>query len=299
MRESFVIHTEYIEDLPEENKAEFLLYIYEYGAKGIVPELKGFANTVWLKIQRRIDADIEQYEATVKARSAAGKKHKGNQYTKQSEQSGTNGTEFQTVEQNGTNGTVYVNDIDSVNVNEIDNSHSDLKQEFVCEKNHFNYGKLQKVCWELIQEHNKTAPKERKIPCSTSFMSFIQKEMREILDATDRSESPETITSALQNFIKVAKSDTWQKTFSWRSFCKNFQNYKPEYFTLEKYLNSEPETEDGTQKPEYKFYMRMKDNSRFSIDLFQAHIEEWKAEGRPEGADYFKLQNAWEANECL
>ena len=32
------------------------MYIYNYGAKGIEPELTGFAKTVWLKIQRRIDA---------------------------------------------------------------------------------------------------------------------------------------------------------------------------------------------------------------------------------------------------
>lgn len=299
MRESFVIHTEYIEDLPEENKAEFLLYIYEYGAKGIVPELKGFANTVWLKIQRRIDADIEQYEDTVKARSAAGKKHKGNQYTKQSEQNGTNGTESHSVEQNGTNGTVYVNDIDSVNVNEFDNSHSDLKQEFVCEKKHFNYGKLQKDCWELIQEHNKTAQEGRAIPCSLAFFSFIQSEFTELIRKVGKSESPERIIATLKNFIKIAKSDTWQKTFTWNMFLQHYNDYTPEFFTLKRYLNSEPETDDATQKPEYKFYMRMKDNTRFSIDLFQRHIEDWKTEGRPEGADYFKLQNEWEAQECL
>lgn len=61
-RETFVMHAEYIEDLPEEAKAQFLMYVYNYGIKGIVPELTGFEKTAWIKIQRRIDADIETYE---------------------------------------------------------------------------------------------------------------------------------------------------------------------------------------------------------------------------------------------
>ena len=54
-RESFIFHAEYIEDLPEENKAEFLMYVYNYAIKGIEPELSSFAKTAWIKIKRRID----------------------------------------------------------------------------------------------------------------------------------------------------------------------------------------------------------------------------------------------------
>ena len=61
-KDSFLIHTEYIEDLPEENKADFLLYIYDYGSKGIEPALEGFAKTIWTKIKRRMDSDEESYE---------------------------------------------------------------------------------------------------------------------------------------------------------------------------------------------------------------------------------------------
>lgn len=61
-RETFVMHAEYIEDLPEEAKAQFLMYVYNYGIHGIVPELTGFEKTAWVKIQRRIDADIGSYE---------------------------------------------------------------------------------------------------------------------------------------------------------------------------------------------------------------------------------------------
>ena len=65
MRESFVLHAEYIEDLPEELKGTFLRYIYEYGINEIEPELSGLELTVWLKIKRRIDDDVSAYERKV------------------------------------------------------------------------------------------------------------------------------------------------------------------------------------------------------------------------------------------
>ena len=65
MRESFVLHAEYIEDLPEDLKGAFLRYIYEYGINEIEPELSGLELTVWLKIKRRIDDDVEAYERKV------------------------------------------------------------------------------------------------------------------------------------------------------------------------------------------------------------------------------------------
>ena len=80
MRESFVLHAEYIEDLPEELKGAFLRYIYEYGINEIEPELSGLELTVWLKIKRRIDDDVSAYERKVsnlkqnKNRTASGAK---------------------------------------------------------------------------------------------------------------------------------------------------------------------------------------------------------------------------------
>lgn len=80
MRESFVLHAEYIEDLPEELKGAFLRYIYEYGINEIEPELSGLELTVWLKIKRRIDDDVQAYERKVsnlkqnKNRTATGAK---------------------------------------------------------------------------------------------------------------------------------------------------------------------------------------------------------------------------------
>lgn len=123
----------------------------------------------------------------------------------------------------------------------------------------------------------------------------MQREMRELLEAAGTEEPPYKIFNALTNYIKVAKSDTWQKTFSWRSFCKNYQNFSPDFFTLSKYLNAEPQTDDASKKPENVFFFAHKADPQFHVDTFQAHIDDWKAEGRPDGADYLALQNKWEA----
>lgn len=291
MADSFVVYRSFHEALKELSREQYgnvMFAINEYALNGELPEdLTSIEKAIFLMAKPQLDANKQRRENG----SMGGRPKKETEKPMVSE---TENQEKPMVIENAET------EKPNVNVNENVNENVNAHTEGACVSDSFkNFGKTQKDCWELIQNHNKTAPTERKIPCSSSFMSFIQKEMREILDATGRSVEPEKITQALQNFIKVAKSDTWQKTFTWRSFCKNYQNFMPEYFTLSKYLNSEPETDDATQKPEYKFYMRMKDNTRFSIDLFQRHIEDWKTEGRPEGADYFKLQNEWEAQECL
>ena len=146
----------------------------------------------------------------------------------------------------------------------------------------------------MVQLHNNEVPKDRRVPVSNDLFKFSCKEMRELIGAVGTYESPETVREALRNFLKVCNSDTWQKSHSWSTFCKHYADYTPQFFTLERYLNAEAETDDATQKSEYKFYMRMKANEKFHVETFQAHIEDWKAEGRPEGAEYFKLQDKWE-----
>ena len=84
MRESFVFHSEYIADLPEEYKAIFAMYTINYALNNEPPAIK--ENTLewalWIKIARRIDKEREKYEAIKVKRAEAGRKHKGNQYTK-------------------------------------------------------------------------------------------------------------------------------------------------------------------------------------------------------------------------
>ena len=105
-----------------------------------------------------------------------------------------------------------------------------------CENNsEKNIGDIQQELFTLIQEHNSIVPKTRKIPISTNFTSFVQKESRLLVEKL-KDEAPDDIINALKNFLKVAKSDTWQTTFTWTSFVNRFTEFSPEYFALSKFL---------------------------------------------------------------
>ena len=147
----------------------------------------------------------------------------------------------------------------------------------------------------MIQKHNSTTDKDRRVPVSSDLFRFSCKEMRELIAATGPYASQLTVQEALENFLKVCKSDTWMKSHTWSNFCKHYTDYTPEFFTLERYLNAEPQTDDASKKPENAFFFAHKDDPEFHVETFQAHIDDWKAEGRPDGADYLALQNKWEA----
>ena len=291
MSDSFVMYRSFHEALKELTREQYgnVMYaINEYALDGVITdELTSIEKAVFLMAKPQLDANRQRRENG----------SQGGRPKKETEKPMVIENENQTkpaVIENGETEkpNVNVNVNDNVNVNENVNTHT------VRESDLFGLGKIQKQCFDLIQEHNKSAPKERKIPCSDIFISFVQKESRELFDTIGTEEPPDKVIATLRNFIKVAKSDTWQKTFTWRSFCKNYQNYTPDYFTLAKYLNTEPETEDATQRPEYKFFLRMRTEAQFHVETFQNHIEDWKAEGRPEGVEYYRLQDEWEARKC-
>lgn len=282
MSESFVMYRSFHEALKELSREQYgnvMFAINEYALDGkITDDLTGIEKAVFLMAKPQLDANRQRRENGAKGGRPREEKPMVNEIENQSEPEVIENAE---------------NEKPNVNVNANENGNANTQ---ACVREPAGIGLLQKKCFDLVQEHNSTAPRERKIPCSNNQISFMQKEMRELISevGTEAKDQPERIIAALQNFIKVAKSDTWQKTFTWRSFCKNYQNFTPDFFTLSKYLNTEPETEDATQKPEYKFFMRMRTEARFHVETFQAHIDDWKAEGRPEGEDYFKLQSEWE-----
>lgn len=107
MRDSFVFYREWrdaLVGLPDGVRMEVYDAIVEYGVTGKLPELKPMAELAFRFIKQRMDKDIERYDEIIRKRSEAGKKHRGNQYSKENEISsvGTNGT---SVPMNGTNGT--------------------------------------------------------------------------------------------------------------------------------------------------------------------------------------------------
>ena len=78
MRESFVFHEDFICDLPESYKLDFMRYTIEYGLYGTVPPLDEgtLEYSLWKKIARRIDSDFGKYkEISDKRKEAAQKRH--------------------------------------------------------------------------------------------------------------------------------------------------------------------------------------------------------------------------------
>ena len=90
-------------------------------------------------------------------------------------------------------------------------------------------------CFLLITNHNKNA--KHKIPISKAIMYFTQKEGRELLELSRQYETSE-IKSALENYLKVANSDSWKSSFSFGAFCKNISEYTAEYFDMSKYIDT-------------------------------------------------------------
>lgn len=92
MRESFVFHSEYIDDLPQSAKSRFTQYIVEYGLYGKEPQIQKetFEYTTWIKIKKRIDAETEKYQVvSEKRKAAAQKRYEKYHETEKSEKSET------------------------------------------------------------------------------------------------------------------------------------------------------------------------------------------------------------------
>lgn len=76
MKESFVFHKEFFEDIPETEIARFTIQIIEYGLYGKEPQIeKGtFEYKCWMNIKNRIDEDSSKYEKVSEKRREAAKK---------------------------------------------------------------------------------------------------------------------------------------------------------------------------------------------------------------------------------
>lgn len=120
-KKSFILYhdqKEIIDELDDEQAGKLFKAIYEYNVNK-KNTLDGVLKLVFISFKKTFDRDEEKWEDITAKRSEAGKKHKGNQYTRKKEvENGTNGTSVPKMEQNGTNGTVSVSVSDSVNVSD-------------------------------------------------------------------------------------------------------------------------------------------------------------------------------------
>ena len=73
MRESFVFHMEYIADLPDKYKMDFITYTVNYGLYGENPPVDEdtLEYALWVKIARRIDAESDKYREVSERRRLA------------------------------------------------------------------------------------------------------------------------------------------------------------------------------------------------------------------------------------
>ena len=147
-------------------------------------------------------------------------------------------------------------------------------------------------CFLLITNHNKNA--KHKIPISKAIMYFTQKEGRELLELSRQYETSE-ISSALENYLKVANSETWKSGFSFNAFCKNIAEYIPEYFDMSKYINAPKGGLD--EIAENTVNEMIEAGYVFRIPVFYKHKEEWFNMGMPKGEKLVELVKSWTEKE--
>lgn len=119
MKDSFILYNSFyepIKSLSNEQLGRLFRSIFNYTINGEITQ-EGDIKIAFLFIKNQLDMDITKWEETRKKRSEAGKKHKGNQYSKmeQTEQMFQNGSD---------------NENENVNVNENDIKENTKRKKF-------------------------------------------------------------------------------------------------------------------------------------------------------------------------
>lgn len=281
----------YFEVAQKIKNPEARLAFYEavdwYTFEGVEPkDLPIEADIAFTAIKANIDADLKR---------KTGGAPLGNQNAKKQPTETTKNNLKQPVDLKETNN----EDVD-VEVNEEVDAHTEeLKNAcvpaYIPDPNKKYDKALALDLFNAILKHNTSTAKDRMVPITKDILTFSQKEMQELIGTIGPQQEGNDVRAALENFLKVCRSDTWMRSHTWSNFCRHYTDFTPEFFTLDRYLNSVAQTDDASKKPENAFFFAHKDDPRFHVETFQAHIEDWKAEGRPDGADYLALQNKWEA----
>lgn len=265
-RESFIFHAEYIADIPEELQPQYAMYAINYALKGIEPELEDWRDIkMWNAIKSRIDGEAEQYEATIKARAAAGRNHKGNQYTRKNQEEPQpeepqnpnnndleqNGTKWNKAEQNGTNGTVF-----------------EFESEFEHESEREN---------ELVAENapGRETPSaiyysnriykvfhEAGLPCArNNNLSFFQRDFKNAMAYIHKSDTlrripPEDIIKACENYAQTVNDPrsfiTGKYSFERLVTFKNFVDYLPENYVPDNFIDKKAGTPEAKTTRDWK-----------------------------------------------
>ena len=150
--------------------------------------------------------------------------------------------------------------------------------------------------FNLIRDHNKTHAPARKMPISRDIFSFRQSEGRQLCNVLHDYDAP-TILTALTNYLHVADMDTWKSSFTFTAFCTHINEYTAEYFSPDKFEKNENKRPAIEYVKQFIHDKLAEDKFPINVAVFIYHRKEWLAQGRPDGAEYLKLQKQWETDD--
>lgn len=106
-------------------------------------------------------------------------------------------------------------------------------------KSHPDLQETGKLMLKLIKQHNESVGNAQKLAVSTSEVSFMMKEMRDISHLViNEGADPDTLVEALKNYLLTAKDkSTWKTNWSWDDFTRHYLEFCPEFFSKDKYKN--------------------------------------------------------------
>lgn len=220
MRESFVFHLSFIENLPEDRRTEFINYAVNYGLFEEEPILDDMALAFWKTIKSRIDTDKQQYCERMEKQNEARKKYRE--------------------KIKGISEISKISKISEINGNICPNSHSEYEfdNEFVSEYE-FDIDNVSVSDANITpaqKEYSKAVFKlwnEAGLPGSKDEFSFRAKEFYQSLPALKGLHSNDVL-QAIDNYISVLKDKSCylKKKYCFDSFVssKIFKEMLPDRF---------------------------------------------------------------------
>lgn len=283
MRESFVFHFEYIDDVPEELQGQYAMYVINYARLGVEPEFTDWRDKkLWTRTKNRLDAEFERYEN--KCQNLKQNKNPINKKQSQKEvvkdkitintennlsdiEKQTSDTEkkFSVTENELSDTENNLSDTEnqiSVGVYEYESVY-DSDNEYVTDID--SGGCLKESPQKKLVENNLVLEKDKlfhelykvwcdnNMPlCNASRNNEFYFRSRELKDSLEylRCYSPTEIYEALDNYIAlhnyILSGQSWMKqsNASFVNFAKKITDFLNGNFNLEKYANSKNKTEN-------------------------------------------------------
>lgn len=217
MKESFLLYNSFYEPikyLSDEQLGRLFRAIFNYSSTGKITEDKEIL-VAFMFIKNQLDLDAKKYEDIKKKRSQAGKKHKGNQYTKWNK--------MEQMNQNGTNGSV--NDNDNVNVNDNDiiiNNNNKINNTLSCKVKEIISYLNQPDTEEPVRSFKSSTEKTKKLINARLKEGFNVEDFKDVIFYKYN----QWVKKPIQ-FKNGVMSDTYYRPET--LFSNNFESYLQEY----------------------------------------------------------------------